>query len=232
MAKSDSVLGLQGTFANMTFVHSRTYGKHIRAKRGTHKPADVNDSFKETSRYLIAANRPARMIKAALDPYCENFKCGQLWQRLVSIFRIQLKERGLTDLTALEGFEIHKEYPLARFMQIKTAATIDREHSKLRITLTYEAPPLFKKARYIDGYQLSVIVIYPDMKAGIASTAMAMSPVTELKSKIRELHFELPLPPGVDEYVLCLKLEGMEKDRVPGSMPTKGMMFVKRGVIS
>jgi hypothetical protein len=228
MAKSRSILELQGTISNLTFVDSRTYGKHVRVKRGTRKPADVNDSFKENSNYLIGANAPARMIKAALDPYCKNFGYGQLWQRLVSLFRAQLKEQGRTNLSGLEGLEVNTQYPFGKFMLIKATATVDVKEAALQVTLSYDSPPVFKKSKHIDGYRLSVIAIYPDMKTGIATTAVATSPVTDLKSKLKELQFQLQLPPEAKEYLLCVKLEGMEKGLDPGGMATKGMRFIPR----
>lgn len=228
MAKSRSILGLQGTLSNLTFVDSRTYGEHVRVKRGTHKPADVNESFKENSNYLIGANGPARMIKTALDPYCKNFVYGQLWQRLVSLFRAQLKEHGRIDLSALEGLEVNVKYPLGRFLLMKASAVADATLATLQVTLFYDAPPQFKRSKHIDGYQLSVIALYPDIKTGIATTAMATSPLMELKSKVKELQFQLPLPPGAEVYLLCVKLEGMEQGRNPGGMATKGMRFVRQ----
>lgn len=231
MAKSRSILGLQGTLSNLTFVDSRTYGKHVRVKRGTHKPADVNDSFKKNSNYLIGANGPARMVKASLDPYCKNFGYGQLWQRLVSLFRAQLKGHGRIDLSGLEGLEVNADYPLGKFMLIKATATVDEKQAMLQVTLFYDSPPVFKKSKHIDGYQLSVIAIYPDLKKGIAATAVATAPVVGLKSMLKEQQFSLQLPPEVEEYLLCVKLEGMEKGLDPGGIATKGMRFVKHGVI-
>ena len=47
MAKVISLINLKGTVGDYTFVKNARYGDHIRAKRGTHKKAELNDAFKE-----------------------------------------------------------------------------------------------------------------------------------------------------------------------------------------
>ena len=56
MAKVISSGDLRGTFGDFTFVKSRRYGDHIRAKRGTYKKAKLNESFKAQNKKLPGAN--------------------------------------------------------------------------------------------------------------------------------------------------------------------------------
>ena len=67
MAKSKSLLNLQGTIAGLTFVKSGAYGDHVRAERGTYKPATINASLKKEGKMIVMANLPAKIIKDAID---------------------------------------------------------------------------------------------------------------------------------------------------------------------
>jgi hypothetical protein len=231
MAKLHSVFELHGTLGGVTFVNSRTYGKHIRTRRGTHRPATVNKSFKENSGHLIGANRPAQIIKKALDPHRKNFACGQLWQRLVSVFRQQSRTHGKFDFLALKGVDIHKEYPLHRLISMMVKVAVDHDTSVLLVTLDYHAHPEFTKAKYVDGYRFTVIALYPSLEKNAAITTVATSSVISLDDKVETQQFTLPMPAEAEQYLLCVKLEGMEENRLCEGMPTKGMNLIEAGII-
>jgi len=57
---------IQGTHQGTTFVKSSTYGDHLRAARGTHKPAVVNKAFRQSTARLRDANVAAKLINDAL----------------------------------------------------------------------------------------------------------------------------------------------------------------------
>jgi hypothetical protein len=74
MAKSKSILDLQGTFRGMTFVHSRAYGDHLRAARGTHKKAKINNVLKKEGELLVKANKPAKILHDAIKIYRDGLR--------------------------------------------------------------------------------------------------------------------------------------------------------------
>jgi hypothetical protein len=154
MAKSDSVINLRGTFGGITFVKSPTYGDHIRAARGTHKKAQVNDAFKKASARLLSANIPAKIIKDAIDPYRSDLMGGLLWQRLVSMFRKQLMNHGAFDFSNIEPFEIHADYPLERFLTLQPSITFDRKKYVLQVDIRYDRHPKFPRAHLLMGISL------------------------------------------------------------------------------
>ena len=85
----------------MVNVNSKAYGVHQRRKRGTVKPADVNDSFKAASRMLLTGSRLARLVKNAIDPYRKPIYDGTLWSRMLSQFYRQAKQAGQLDFRAI-----------------------------------------------------------------------------------------------------------------------------------
>ena len=226
MAKSKSkpVFNISGTVLGITFVNSTAYGKHIRAARGTYTPVEVNEAFKATSKQLISANLPAKMIKDAIDPYRIDFVHGMLWQRLVSIFRKQYKENGAFDFKALKDFEIHSEFPLTRLVTFQSTVSFDFLQSQIMVTLDFENHPDFKESG-VDGYRVTGIAIHPDLRHKTAATYQIVLPVINLKDKVKPL--TIAIPQHSDLTLLCVKLEACSKGEVVNNYATKGMKIMQ-----
>jgi len=224
MAKSKSILSIQGTFQNITHVDSRSYGEHIRAARGTHKPAVLNDAMKDEGKKLASAVAPAKLIKDALNPYRQDFYGGQMWQRLVSIFKRQLKIKGTIDFNELTNFEIYKEYPLSRFAIFTLNSQYDKNSSTLTVTLSYPLP-LFKKVTYLTHYRLNIIGLFPF--GDKALTNITSSEVMACQAEPKEIQLTLPVPSEAALALLCIKLEGYENGAPAKGLTTKGMAIVK-----
>jgi hypothetical protein len=231
MAKSNSMLDLRGTVDGLTFVKSRTYGDHVRAARGTHKKAKVNEAFKKESEQLLKSNVPAKIIKDALDAHRQDFKGGLLWQRLVSMFRTQLRETGSFNFHQLGPFEVHEKHPLERFLQVEPKVAVDRKKRKLRVTLSHRDHPDFKKAKYIDGYRLGVIGIFTDGLRHKAKPEAIYTGIISMEEAVSPLVLELPLPPRAKSCLLCIRLDGFIGHNVDRTPVNKGMRVVWSGEV-
>src|SRR5690349_22024861 len=181
MAKVSSFVKIGGTLFGLTFVDSKTYGKHVRAERGTYTPIKVNDAFKKMNGHLVAAQKPARIIKEAIDAYRHDFKGGMLWHRLVSLFTIQHKNCEGFDFKQLEGFEVYDKYPLQRFLKPDTTVTVQNETASLKVVLNYQHHPAFTGARFIDAYNLQVVGIFPNMATASAETVATSAQTISLE---------------------------------------------------
>jgi hypothetical protein len=156
---------------------------------------------------VIMANIPAKIFKDAINPYRGEFLGGTLWSRLVSFFRSQLKLDGKFDFSKVERFEIQERYPLDRFINARSTVKIDKKTSKLHAEILYDHHPEFKKVKYIDGYMLTVIGIFPNLKKKTAQTTSLTSSVFKMTEPLTPLLVELNLPPKAKDYMLCLKLD-------------------------
>jgi hypothetical protein len=231
MAKSDSLITLRGSIGGLTFVKSRAYGDHVRAKRGTHKKAEVNGAFKTESEQLQRANVPAKILKDAIEPYRQNMPGGLLWQRLVSLFRKQLKDLGAVDFTRVGPFEIHSESTLARLIDLECSANFDETKLCLHVELKYFNHPRFRKAKCVDGYKFTVIVIFPNLENKSGKTASVSANVVDLKADIVPLQFAIDVPPKSKNYIVCIKLEGCTKGIVANMRTTNGLCVMDGGVL-
>jgi len=163
MAKTKSILELRGTIEGLTFVKSRAYGEHVRAARGTYKKAVMNKACQKTSKELLKANKPAKILNDAIARYREDFRGGFLWQRIVSMFKKQLKKKGRFDFGQLSEFEVHEKLPLTRIFNPDVKISIDETKGVLILSVSSDNQPTFG-GRYIDGYRLRAIAIFPDEK--------------------------------------------------------------------
>jgi hypothetical protein len=231
MAKSDSVINLRGTFRGITFVKSATYGDHIRAARGSHKKAEVNEAFKKESKRLQSANVPAKIIKDAIDPYRSDFTGGLLWQRLVSIFRKQLRDHGSIDFGKIKPFEIHDDYRFERFLILQSIIKFNSKKSVVHVDIRYDHHPTFKRSSSIDGYRLSVIGIFPDLMKKVATTAAVESEIMRLTGAVTPLSVELDVPVNAESFIVCVKIDGCSKGVVSNTRTTKGLRVVGAGAL-
>lgn len=239
MAKEKSLIEIQGTLMGVTHVNSKAYGKHVRAKRGTYTEIEVNDAFKKSSKEQEKTNRVGKMIKDALEPYREGLKRGSFWYRLLSELRAQYKAHRAFDFTRFRDFEIHEDYPLDRLVAFgRVLAEPDRVKRILRVKLEYHQPTFRQPEELIDGYRLTVIAIYPDLKKIKATTEFSSSPIIPLreesgrkslnrvKKPATEQSYELPLPRNAKEVLLCVKMEGAEGDEVRPIASSMGMSIL------
>lgn len=229
MAKVDSLITLRGTHGGITFVKSPTYGDHVRAARGTHKKAKPNAAFKKQSKKLVKANLPAQILRNAINPYREDFYYGPLWWGLVSMTNEALGKDGTCDFARLKPFEIHPKHPLAVILE--TATKVNARRSKLEVSLSSRTPPDFEESLRLTGYRLSVIVIYPLSKKQTAKTDVVESSVMELTEKIRPLLIEFSIPKGATHFLVCVRVDGLERGMVCAALSAKGMRMVEAGRI-
>ncbi len=150
MAKLDTLFRFNGTFKGVTHVQSRLYPPHLRAKRGTHSKAEINDTLAESSSTLVRSNPFAKVIFDVLKPYCKNFKDGSLWSRLVSFCWNQLKSSNTINIQGLAGFELHAAHSLGSIASFNEKFSINEDRSVIKISLEGRAAPYFKK---IKNYQ-------------------------------------------------------------------------------
>jgi hypothetical protein len=229
MAKSQSLIKLQGTIGALTFVNSSAYGEHVRARRGTYKPALVNASLKREGKMIVMANIPAKIFKDAIDPYRAPFLGGTLWSRLVSFFRKQLKTEGKFDFSKLKHFEIQERYPLDSFINVHSTVSANKKTAKLKVEVRYDHHPKFKKVKNIDGYVLTVIGIFPDLKKKTAQTSSVASKVFRITGPLSRFLAELNLPPKTKEYIVCLKLEAYIRDKPSNTYTTMALCVIDSG---
>src|SRR5687768_14128650 len=153
MAKSKPKISLADVPPGMTLVRSRTYGDHVRAKRGTYKKVKLNAALKKGTEDIREANAAAKLFQDAVDPYRKGVVDKSLWPKLLSMFRLQQTTTGIVDFSQLEPFDFQTRYTLHKLLPVQVVTTYDDKTRTLRAVISYGSLPNFGKSR-VDGYKL------------------------------------------------------------------------------
>ncbi|RYF11958.1 MAG: hypothetical protein EOO42_20685 [Flavobacteriales bacterium] len=114
MAKVRSIIEISGTLSEITFVDSKAYGTHARAKRGTYTPITLPDGMQKSAKVQTQVNQLAKVVFDAVNTFVPGFKNGKLWPRLLSIFRQQNKLGKNYSYKDFDLMEIRVDHPTSK----------------------------------------------------------------------------------------------------------------------
>lgn len=208
----------------MVNVNSKAYGVHQRRKRGTVKPADVNDSFKAASRMLLTGSRLARLVKNAIDPYRKPIYDGTLWSRMLSQFYRQAKQSGQLDFRAIEGLEMNREHPLVNIMNFRMASSTDMARTMLHVMfnrIQFHFPPSIQG---IENAVLEPVVLFVDVTG--TSVHAAASPPVSLTLAENQCAFAIGIPENTATVMICLMCKAVVHGQPTNDAGGMGMKIV------
>jgi hypothetical protein len=231
MAKSKPKISLADVPPGMTLVRSRAYGDHVRAKRGTYKKAKLNGALKKGTVLIREANAAAKLFKHAVERYGERLIEKSLWPSLVSMFRRQQTETGTVNFSQIQPFEINSRYTLDKLLPVDVATSYDENTSVLRAGMSYRGCPSFSTS-LIDGYKLSAIFLFFDLKKKTAKTVVEESAILSLSKDQSPFDVSVSVPDGAKCFVLCLRIDGSSKGKVYHTIASKGMKVIAAGTTS
>ncbi|RZJ63636.1 MAG: hypothetical protein EOO47_28220 [Flavobacterium sp.] len=119
MAKIRSIIKFSGTLSEITFVNSKTYGTHARAKRGTYTPIVLSEGMQKSGEVQKRVNLMAKIIFDATNLFVPGFKDGKFWSRLISIFRQQHKHGKEYSYADFHLMNMRLDYPGSRLGSLK-----------------------------------------------------------------------------------------------------------------
>jgi hypothetical protein len=219
-----SIIKIRGTILNTTTVDSKRYGEHARAARGTYTPITLNDELKKSSERLADCNKPAKLI---FDAVRDEHKDGGLWPDILSIFRKQIKEGKSFSLEGFDQLECSKDYRLHTLLHGLFRVDVKTSKKKMHVTVSLQQHPIWEKKKYLDGYQLSITVVFPDFEQEQFTKETARSPIIGFKDEIKPLKFSIPVPEFPTPYAIFMGVTGCTGKEIWSSAHLKGMAVVK-----
>jgi hypothetical protein len=219
-----SVIKLQGSILDVTVVRSRRYKPHVRARRGTYTPVTLNQQMEQSKERLLSCNKPAKLI---FDAVCNEHKDGGLWTDLLSLFRKQLKADKVFSFKGLLGLECSRQYSLDKVLRNQFSVEVVAKRKKMQVGVHLYELPKWDKKNFLDGYQLSVIALFPDFVNGRCKKEIVRGTIVSYDDVQRVFQFELAMPATTAPWVLFLEAAGAEKGQVDNVPTTKGMAVVK-----
>lgn len=234
MAKGSNLVTdrLSGNLGDLTFVNSKRYGPHVRRKRGSSKPAKLNEAMQKSALRMSAANVPAKAIFDAIRIY---HKDGELWNKLIVIFRKQIKVGRHFSIEALDNLECHDTCTLDRLMcSTGYHITHHLQDEKLYVDLRLSEHPDWSYLNWKESFQyrLSIIAVFPDLAQGRFERETAHGPITAFTEPPSPVSFEIPLPDRGNEYVLFLLATVCQNGEAVNTANVRGMGVVGMGGFS
>lgn len=158
MAKSKSIVKLSGTMGGVTFVNSKAYGEHTRAPRGTYTPVVLAEGMQQSSMLQKQANLMAKIVFDQAKTFVPRFKNGQLWVRLLKVFRAVLKNGQPQSYAFLSNFQLRPDYASHRFGELRIYAKPLGDQWQPKVHFT-------RLGANVEGFRLrlSQVVVAPDM---------------------------------------------------------------------
>lgn len=114
MAKVRSIIEISGTLSEITFVNSKAYGTHARAKRGTYKPITLAEGMKKSAAVQTQVNQIAKIVFDAVNAFVPGFKDGKFWSRMLSVLRKQQKAGKNYSFRDFNLMEMRHDYATSR----------------------------------------------------------------------------------------------------------------------
>jgi hypothetical protein len=209
MAKPISpIFKFKGTIAGVTYVHSKAYKDHVRAAKGTYTPNVLTDALKESSSLLQICNQRARPLFRVLK---EEHHDGRLWSRLVSLFFAELKAGRKINVQCLRNLDCNLQHKLDELLHLGYNIDVKKEKKKLGIHVRLEGHPKVEDQIPREGYQLRVVVIYPDFVKDKVRKEVLLGPVTKYKSPLKALELEVPMPSAKAPYIVLMGVSPVVK---------------------
>lgn len=226
MARSTSIVfKFKGTIGELTFVKSRRYQPHVRLKRGTIKPAVLNEKMEASRQLLLSCNKQAKLL---FDSLRDEPHDGSLWSRLVKVF-FHAAEAGVKPHVGLfrnlECSLKHTLEPIAGDFKYHNKLQLMQEKKRLKINIDLKAHPVVPQTPFEGSYQLRVVVLFPDFEKGTMMKEVATGPVTSLKQSLKSVMLTVPCPSAKAAYIVLANVVPIMKGK-PEDLESMAAMAV------
>lgn len=224
MAKNRSrIFKLQGTIDDVTFVNSKRYDPHIRAKKNSKTPFVMTAPLAISKERIQECNQYLKPIFQAMRP--EVYE-GGMWSKMVSLQFAALKAGLPLGLSCYENFECNIQHPLAEALGNGYDFSATREQNQVHVRLQLPGAPTVKDNIPRTGYQLRVVAIGPRPGSEVAYKYIGLGPVTAYDAPLEPVALTIPLP---DEHTPVMLLFGIIPHNRKGAnkiMSDSGMKVV------
>lgn len=214
MAKTRSIIKFSGTLSGITFVDSKTYGAHARAKRGTYKPISLNQGMKESGAVQKQVNLIAKVIFDAVKDFVPGFKDGKLWARLLSVFRQQQKAGKSYSYHDFNTMEMRSDYPSSKHGLFRLIANSEKE-LMLHYQLQQEA-----------SYRISLLRIATDESLLTPYPPETVTFNLEKGDSIGQFPIDFGVLPADANAFYVLQCEQLVNGKPTGLLKSKGVTFL------
>lgn len=211
MAKSrSSIFKFQGTIEDLTFVNSKRYKPHVRARKNSKTPFVMTAALAESKDRLQECNHYLRPVFQALRTEVYH---GALWSRLVKALFATLKAGQPLGLTCLQGFDCNLQHKLSELFIRGYDFSATAAQNQLHVRVQLRQHPAVNDELPRTGYQVRLVAIFPDAANGAAHKEVVLGPLTKYDAALEAVELTVPLPsaeaPGMLLLGITTHLQGL-----------------------
>lgn len=214
---------------NLYVYVNRKDGGYWKLKRGSKKPAVLNERFKQNSSAFKITSPVARRIKQKLEEFTRGLSISNLHFRLNGKLVETFNKKGLPDFSLLKGFEIQEEHPLEKILL--TQYRVKQINDTVEIQIPVLTGIVKQYSRLVSDFYFEGILLYGDVLTdGALKIEYAVSkPYPFADTATDHCTLMLPLPPKSEPWMLLLKVSCLEGNEMAHHPRHYGMRVVEVG---
>jgi hypothetical protein len=136
------------------------YRYHWRLKRGTVKPAVLNDVMKKSAAITAQTNQAAKQMMSLLSVFTQRMKLGTATTRVAGAFKKAYLKNGRMDFSFMEGLLFQEDFPINRFF----TGIVQKQmiNGSLQLNIEVGRHNIKRHSKDAVTYQLHAIMLYGD----------------------------------------------------------------------
>lgn len=189
---------------------NRKSGGYWKLKRGSIKPAILNDSFQRNSSAFTITSPVARRIKERLEEFTRGLNISSLHSRLNGELVKTYNKNGAVDFSQLKGFEIQEDHLLENILL--TQYRLQQTSDSIAIQISVREGVVKQYNRLVTDFYFEGILLYGDgLTDGSLAVEYAVSkPYSFVDTLTEACELVLQLPGDKQPWMLMLKVSCLE----------------------
>lgn len=208
---------------------NRKSGGYWKLKRGSIKPAILNESLQRNSSAFTITSPVARRIKERLEEFTRGLHISSLHSRLNGELVKTYNKIGAVDFSQLKGFEIQEDHPLENILL--TQYRLQQSSSSIVIQIPVKQGVVKQYNRLVTDFYFEGILMYGD---GLADGSLAVGyavskPYSFVDTLTETCEVVLQLPGDKQPWILMLKVSCLEGNEMAAHAKHYGVRVVGVG---
>lgn len=208
---------------------NRKSGGYWKLKRGSIKPAILNESFKRNSFAFKTTSPVARRMKERLEEFTRGLNISSLHSRLNGELVKTNKAKGTVDFSKLKGFEIQQGHPLENILLAQYR--VQQNNNTITIQIPVSAEVVKQHNRLVTDFYFEGILLHGD---GLTDGSLAVEytvskPYSFIDTLTEACELVLQLPGDNEPWMLLLKVSCLEGNELAAHAKHYGMRVVAVG---
>ena len=204
-------------------------GGYWRTKRGSYRPARLNEAYLQTSNAMKISAPAASRIMRRLSPYLGRLDTGRLNARISARLRKALKDKGKLCLSYLDGMDMQPQHHLEKLLHAHAQVKVDAQ--EIVVTIPVKEYTITRHSGIVTAYYFELILLWGD--AG-CEKGLRVEEVDSAVYRIEEdyssdCRLSLVLPPEGQPWMALLKVSCIEGRELAAAPRNYGMKVVGCG---